>query len=50
MIRLTIVFDNMRQCSSLFDTYDHANDFAIALMDLCEEVNSIEFVEVEEGD
>lgn len=50
MVRVTIVFDNMRQCTCLFDTYDYANDFVIALMDICEEVNTVEFEEVEEGD
>lgn len=48
MIRVTIVFDNMQECSGLFETHDDANDFMIALLDCTESVNTFGIEEVQD--
>lgn len=48
MIRVTIVFDNMQECSGLFETHDDANDFMIALLDCTECVDGFVVEEVQD--
>lgn len=49
MIRLTVTFDSGRSCSGTFPDLDMAEDFAVALVDCCEDVSNLDFEVIDDA-
>lgn len=45
--RVVITFDSGNRVTGIFESFERAEDFCVALVDCCEDVSSLDFYEVQ---